>query len=143
MSYAGDYSFADLQEGMECEREYHINSTVYNAFLETFGDTSRIHVDDAYAEVNGFKGRVMHGAIFNGFLSQFIGLHFPGRRSLLLACDIRYLKPCYLGDKLRLKAKVTQKLESRRVVVLDISFYNENQDYVTARSRVKVGVILE
>jgi len=143
MSYAGDYSFADLQEGMECERGYHINSEVYNAFLETFDDTSRIHVDDAYAEANGFKGRVMHGAILNGFLSQFIGLHFPGPRGLLLTCDIRYLKPCYLGDKLRLKAKITQKLETRRVVVLDLSFYNENQNYVAAKCRVTVGVILE
>ncbi|MDQ3666275.1 MAG: hypothetical protein M3410_06685 [Acidobacteriota bacterium] len=142
MSYAGDYSFADLQEGMECEREYHIDSAVYNSFLETFGDTSRIHVDDAYAEVNGFKGRVMHGAILNGFLSQFIGLHFPGPRGLLLTCDIRYLQPCYLGDRLRLKAKITQKLESRRVVVLDVSFYNQNQDYVAARCRVKVGMML-
>lgn len=143
MSYAGDYSFADLHEGMECEREYHINSTVYNAFLETFGDTSRIHVDDAYAEANGFKGRVMHGAILNGFLSQFIGLHFPGPRGLLLTCDIRYLRPCYLGDKIRVKARVTQKLESRRVVVLEVGFYNENQHYVAAQCRVKVGVMLE
>lgn len=143
MLYAGDYSFADLQEGMECESEYHINSAVYYAFIQTFGDTSRIHVDDAYAEANGFKGRVMHGAILNGFLSQFIGLHFPGPRSLLLASDIRYLKPCYLGDKLRLKAKIIQKLESRRVVALDVSFYNENEDYVAARCRVKVGVILQ
>ncbi len=142
MSYAGDYSFADLQEGMECEREYHVNAAVYNAFLETFGDTSRIHVDDAYAKANGFKGRIMHGAILNGFLSQFIGLHFPGPLGLLLTCDIRYLKPCYLGDKLRLKAKITQKLESRKVVVLDVSFYNEDQKYVAAKCRVKVGVML-
>jgi acyl-coenzyme A thioesterase PaaI-like protein len=41
---------------------------------------------------------------------------------LELGVDIRFLKPAHLGDVLDLEAVVKQRLESRRVVVLDFAF---------------------
>ena len=37
---------------------------------------------------------------------------FPGRRTLELTVDIRYCDPCYLGDTVRLRARVEQLMES-------------------------------
>ncbi len=143
MSFAGKFTFSDLQEGGTCDQQYQITSVVYESFVSTFKDTSQIHIDDDFARKNGFKSKVMHGAILNSFLSEFIGMRFPGQRALLLGCDLRYLKPCYLDDHLLLTAKVSQKLETRRAIVLDLSFYNETQQYVAARGRAQVGVFLE
>lgn len=143
MPYVGNYTLEDIREGMEFEQEYHISPVVYESFLAAFHDRSPIHVDEVYARANGFEGHVMQGAILNGFLSEFLGIHFPGRRSLLLSSDMRYHKPCYLGERLRLKATVTKKIESKRVIVLNLVFHSETQRQIVARGRVQVGVRVE
>jgi acyl dehydratase len=135
------YSFEEIQEGMAAEREYVIEPSVYDRYLDLFPDRSPVHVDEAYARANGFAGIVMHGAILNGFLSHFVGMHFPGRRSLELSVDIRYLRPSYVGDRVRLQARVSQKLESRRVVVMDLVYRNETQGTIVARGRVQVAIM--
>ncbi|MCZ2078812.1 MAG: hypothetical protein LC130_27925 [Bryobacterales bacterium] len=137
------YSFEDLHEGMMVEHEYTIDTTVYETFLSIFPDKSPVHVDDGYAKANGFDGIVMHGAILNGFLSHFVGMCFPGRRSLELSVDMRYLKPCYMGDKVVLRGTISQKLESRRVVVLDLAYENRTRSYTAARGRVQVVIMAE
>ncbi len=135
-----DYAFVDICEGMTVSNDYRIDRTVYEPFLAAFADRSSIHVDDDYAQALGFQGRVMHGAILNGFLSHFIGMHFPGRRALLLSSDIRYSKPSYFGDAIQLQSTVSQKVESQRVLVLDVIFRNQTQGIVVARGRVQVAV---
>jgi 3-hydroxybutyryl-CoA dehydratase len=138
-----DYSFADIHEGMTVKERYVIDENVFQKFLSIFPDRSPVHADEAYARSNGFRGLVMHGAILNGFLSHFIGMRFPGRRSLELSVDMRYLKPSYLGDRLELEGTVTQKLESRSVVVMNVTYHNRTQGVTTARARVQVAIMSE
>jgi 3-hydroxybutyryl-CoA dehydratase len=135
-----NYSFAEIVEGMALDRDYTLTSSVYEAFLAAFDDRSPVHVDDDYARASGFRERVMHGAILNGFLSNFIGMHFPGRQALWLSVDLRYLAPTYLGDDLNVQAVVAQKVESQRVLVLNIIIRNQTQGVVTARGRVQVAL---
>lgn len=108
--------------GAKLGRQYVMSPDVYQRFLDLFGDSSPLHVDDQAANSCGFPAKLMHGAILNGFISNFVGMNFPGRRSLELGVDIRFLKPAHLGDVLDLEAVVKQRLESRRVVVLDFAF---------------------
>lgn len=133
-------SFEKIAEGMTVERDYTLTSAVYEAFLTAFDDRSPVHVDDDYARASGFRERVMHGAILNGFLSNFIGMHFPGRQALWLSVDLRYLAPTYLGDVLNLRAVVAQKVESQRVLVLNIIIRNQTQGVISARGRVQVAL---
>ena len=135
-----NFSFAEIVEGMTVENDYSLTSSVYDAFLAAFDDRSPVHVDDNYAQASGFRERVMHGAILNGFLSHFIGMHFPGRRALWLSVDLRYLAPSYLGDELQVQAIVEQKVESQRVIVLKIIIRNKTQGAVAARGRTQVAL---
>jgi acyl dehydratase len=68
----------------------------------------------------------MHGAILNGFISNFVGMHFPGRRTLEWGVDITFVKPTYAGDVLRLRATVKKRLEFNKVVTLQFRFLREN-----------------
>src|SRR5262245_32705646 len=119
---ANRYGFDDFAEGFTIQQSYELSQHVYEAFLSAFDDRSPIHVDPDYARAAGFEGRVMHGAILNGFLSNFVGMVFPGQRALLLSADIRYLAPSYLGDRIDLIATVAQKVSSQRVAVLNVKF---------------------
>ncbi len=134
-------SYNDLTEGMTQERDYVITPEVYEDFMRVFGDRSPLHVDADYAKVCGFVGPLMHGAILNGFISNFIGMVFPGGRSLELSVDIRFSQPVYLGDTVRLQGKVAQKLDAQRVVVLHLTFLNQTRGGTAANGRVQVKMM--
>ena len=132
------YRYDEIMEGMTEQLDYVISDDVYLGFLSIFGDHNPIHVDESYALASGYPGKVMHGSILTGFLSHFIGMYFPGRLSLLLAVDIRFAKPSYLGDRITLEAIVRQKMDARRVLILDATFTNKTRHYQVARARTQV-----
>ena len=132
------FRFQDISEGTKESRVYVISAEVCDHFLAAFDDRSPIHVQKEYARARGYQDVVVHGSVLNGFLSHFVGMYFPGRYSLLLAVDIRFAKPCYPGDTIRLEAEVSQKLETQQVVVLDMTFQNITQNRLVARGRVQV-----
>ena len=140
MEFPRDRSYADLIEGMTEEHDYVITPTVFQSFLTAFDDRSPVHVDEEYAKASGFDGAVMHGGILNGFLSHFVGMVLPGTRSLLLTTDLRFLQPSYLGDLIRLKATISQRLDTHQTVVLQMAFFNQTRDYLAANGRVQVKV---
>ena len=138
MNAANLFTYADLAEGMERTREYVITPAVLDHFLNAFDDRSPVHVDEDHALSLGFKGRVMHGGIINGFVSHFVGMEFPGAHGLLLSSDLRYQRPNYLGDRLTLRAKVAQKLDAHQTVVLHLFVTNETQGEAVATGRINV-----
>lgn len=132
----GGFTFEDLVLGTGFQQEYEITGDVYRKFLDLFGDASPLHVDDQAAKSCGFPAKLMHGAILNGFLSNFVGMNFPGKRTLELGVEIQFVKPTCLGDVVRLEATVKERLESKQVVVLQFRFMREQT--MVAKGRVSI-----
>jgi acyl dehydratase len=137
---AADLRFDDLSIDRRAEAEYEITPELHELFVSRFADRSPIHVDEAEARARGFLGRVMHGAILHGFLSELVGMRLPGRRALLLSTELSYLGPSYLHDRLRLEARVAQRVEAMQTVVLHVRFFNLTRDALVAKGRVQVRV---
>lgn len=135
-----DYSFEDIKDGAKASHSYTITTEVYDTLVNVFGDRSPVHVDDDYAVKAGFAGRVMHGAIFQGFLSHFIGMYFPGKRSLLLSSSLNFHVPSYMNDEFELRATVKQKIESAAVLVLNIEFINRRSNVRAVSGRAQVAI---
>jgi acyl dehydratase len=140
MDSAQRHRYADLAEGQTHDHDYVITPAVYDNFLVAFADHSPLHMDAAHARAAGFADRVMHGGILHGFVSHFVGMIFPGAGSLLLSSELRFQKPNYLGDQLRLTAKLAQKLDVQQVIVLHLAFFNQTQNHLAASGRVQVQV---
>lgn len=134
------FRYSEIAVGAKHSHDYVITAETRQHFLAAFEDRSPVHVDEDYAVARGFKGCVMHGAILNGFISHFIGMHFPGKYSLLLAVDLRFSNPSYLEDAIHLEMVVTQKLDTRSIVVLDATLTNTTQNYLAARARIQVMI---
>jgi 3-hydroxybutyryl-CoA dehydratase len=132
--------YGDLLEGTAVDRAYVITPEVYGNFLKAFDDRCPIHVDAEFSRAQGFEDIVMHGAILNGFLSHFVGMVLPGSNSLLLSVELRYSQPSYLGDRLRLRAIIAQKVDAQKVVLLHVTFFNETRGIQAAAGRVQVKV---
>lgn len=59
------------------------------------GDMNPLHFDDAFARAHGFKGRITHGMIFNGWLTRLLGTEYPGEGTIYLSSCIKFLAPVY------------------------------------------------
>jgi 3-hydroxybutyryl-CoA dehydratase len=134
----GNFTFEDLVLGTRFRHRYVIGEDVYQRFLDLFGDASPLHVDDQVAISCGFSAKLMHGAILNGFISNFVGMNFPGKRTLELGVEIHFVKPTYVNDVLELEAIVKERLESRQVVVLQFRFQREAT--MVANGRVTIMI---
>jgi 3-hydroxybutyryl-CoA dehydratase len=137
-SKRGNFTFEDLPLGTRFRKQYVIGEDVYRRFLDLFGDASPLHVDDQAAISCGFPAKLMHGAILNGFISEFVGMNFPGKRTLELGVEIHFVKPTYVNDVLELEATVKERLESRQVLVLQFRFRRDTT--MVANGRITVMI---
>ena len=74
------FEIEDLFQGKEFSFEKKISSSDVNIFANITGDNSPLHMDDGFAQERGFKGRVVHGGLLVGCISQLVGIHFPGKK---------------------------------------------------------------
>jgi 3-hydroxybutyryl-CoA dehydratase len=123
-----------LAEGRVFHAVFAVTEAVYEGFLATFGDRNPLHVDDAYAQARGFRAKVMHGNILNGFVSDFVGMQLPLRDVLLLSQEIRYRQPVYAGEVLRLEATVRHYSEGTGIAELQFRFRNSEESTVASGS---------
>jgi len=135
-----DLAFEMLKDGRTAEERYQITEEIYRAFLVVSGDVNPLHVDDDFARTAGFDAKVTHGGLLNAFLSHFVGMVMPGRRSLLMTSDVRYLSSSHVGDVIRISGRITQQVESQSIVVLTLELTNETRGRLAARGRLQVKV---
>ncbi len=131
----------DIREGFRTSHRYRISAEVYEDFLAAYRDTNPMHTDDEFARRHGFPDRVMHGTILNGFISHFVGVHFPGGAVLLHSVNTQYKTPCHLGDQIDIEATVTQVAESVRVLTMEMVLRNVTRDRIAAKAKVQVGLL--
>ena len=135
------YYYRDILKGQKKDFKYCFNELIFDCFLKSYQDNNPLHVDDRYARLSHFKGKVMHGAILNGFLSHFVGVVFPGKFSLLHSVDIQYKGPNYMGDEITVEASVRQKVDSLKVVLLDVKILNLTSSEISATAKIQVGLL--
>jgi len=129
-----------VQEGFRTAQRYVISPQVYEHFLAAYRDSNPLHISDDAARSRGFSEKVMHGMILGGFLSHFVGVHFPGANSVLHAVNLQFKTPCHLGDEILVEATVVQVVESVHVIAMDVVLTNLTRGRVAAKSKVQVGV---
>lgn len=122
------------------EREFKVSDETYNAFLSTFQDFNPLHTNQEFAIKKGFKGKVMHGNILNGFLSYFIGECLPTKDVIIHSQEIQFKSPVYLLDKLHFHATIMGIFESVNAVEFKFNFKNESGK-VVAKGKIQIGVL--
>ena len=119
---------------------FKVDSVIYNGFIATFKDQNPLHTDEKFSIARGFKEKVMHGNILNGFLSYFIGECLPVKNVLIQTQEIKFLKPVFLNDELTLCVQIEDVFES--VNTIDFTYYFANQDKVkVAKGKIQIGLL--
>ena len=119
---------------------FRVSDDIYQGFIRVFKDRNPLHVDESFALDRGFKGKVMHGNILNGFLSYFIGECLPEKDVIIHSQEIKYLRPVYLNDVLTLRAHVHDIFESVNVAEIKFVFMNSESAKV-AKGKISIGIL--
>jgi acyl dehydratase len=68
----------------------------------TVGDINPIHFDEQYALGTRFGKPIVHGAFLEGLISSILGNDFPGHGTIFIENTLRFLKPVYVGQTVRI-----------------------------------------
>ena len=120
------------------EEVFRVTDEVYLGFIQTFKDKNPLHTDEKFAIDKGFKGKVMHGNILNGFLSYFIGECLPTKNVIIHSQEIKFKNAVYLNDELQFKAVITGVYESVNAIEFKYDFKNAEAKLV-AKGIIQIG----
>lgn len=120
--------------------EFFLEEKIYRGFINLFGDKNPLHVDKEYAVQKGFRDNVVHGNILSGFLSFFIGECLPVKNVILVSQNMKYHKPMYINDKLRLNAIITGIFESVNIIEMKFKFLNQSDEKI-ASGNFQIGIL--
>jgi len=125
--------------GDQFEQNFVVSDATYLGFVSIFKDQNPLHTNSEFAINKGFKDKVMHGNILNGFLSYFIGECLPTKDVIIHLQEIQFKNAVYLNDTLQFKAEITGFYESVNAVEFKFTFKRENT--VMAKGKIQIGIL--
>ena len=105
-------------------KNYIVSENTHSGFISLFNDHNPLHTDEKFAVDKGFKERVMHGNILNGFISNFIGECLPTKDVIIHSQEIQFKNPVYMNDELVFYCEVCAVHESVQVIEFKYNFKN-------------------
>jgi 3-hydroxybutyryl-CoA dehydratase len=90
------------------------------------GDFNPVHIDEEYAAMTRFKGRIAHGVFSSGLISAVLGMHLPGPGAVYLRQSLQFLHPLRPGDVLTAEVEVIAWRAEKRIITLQTR--SSNQD---------------
>lgn len=126
--------------GEKYNLKFVVSNEIQERFIQNFKDENPLHTDDEFARLKGFKGRVMHGNILNGFLSYFIGECLPVKNVIIHSQEVQFKNPVYVNDELDFSAEVAGVYESVNSVEFKFNFKNPEMKTV-AKGKIQIGLL--
>ena len=101
-----------------------------------------MHTDSEHAKKYGYDNVLVYGMLTASFYSTLAGMYLPGQLCLFQECDIKWNKPVYIGDRLKIYGIV--KEIDRRFQRITVKAYIENEKKEkVSRAKLICGVLPE
>ncbi|HLZ66079.1 MAG TPA: MaoC family dehydratase [Aliidongia sp.] len=112
------YYIEELKVGMTAFFSRAITDADVICFSQLSGDTNPVHLDERYAAMTPFNGRIVHGFLSASLISAAIALQLPGPGSIYLSQNLSFKAPVRIGDMVEARVTVQQIIAERSRVVL-------------------------
>jgi 3-oxoacyl-[acyl-carrier protein] reductase len=124
--------FEQIAVGDVAELTHLITDADVDTFARLTGDENPLHLDRAFARRTSFRKPVVHGMLSASFISTIIGMRLPGPGALWTRQSLEFLGPAFIGDTIRVRARVKQVSVATRTIVLDIDITNQHEQRLVA-----------
>jgi len=136
------YRYEEIQPGMEEHFETVLTEKMLEQFLAITGDCNPLHNDSVFAKDKGHPDKVAFGMLTASFLSTLAGVYLPVKNSLIHEVEVKFAKPVYAGDVLKISGTVTEKNDTFEVFWMKVVITNQRGEKVL-RGKMRVGVLHE
>lgn len=134
------YTYEEIETGMKAGFEAEVTEEDQEAFCRITGDLNPLHREDSFAREKGYRGKVVYGMLTASYYSTLAGVYLPGERSLVHSCEAKFMKPVYIGDKLTIEGKVTEKNDTYRLIRVKAVIRNGQGEKVS-KADMQIGIL--
>lgn len=111
--------------GQTCEAKITVTEQDILSFAKLSGDYNPVHIDPEYAKTTIFKKQIAHGALINSYVSTLLGMEMPGKGTIYLSQESRFLKPVFVDDEITVSLKIIEITEKGRAYI-ETCVFNSN-----------------
>lgn len=119
---------------MRVSEKIKITEEMVFKFSEVSGDKNPIHLDSSYASKTIFGKRIAHGILLSSFFSKLISSKYPGEGSIYLSQNIKFNKPCFIGDEIEVIVELEKK--EKNIYFLDTKIEKEGMNLIEGKAIV-------
>lgn len=101
-----------------------------NLFAGVTGDMNPVHIDETYAKNTIFKNRICHGGLVSALFSTVLGTTLPGKGTIYLGQNSKFIKPVYLNDTVKVMVEIIEIIESKNRVIFKTTATNQRNEVV-------------
>tara|TARA_B100000315_G_C14329376_1_gene474554 strand:+ start:225 stop:653 length:429 start_codon:yes stop_codon:yes gene_type:complete len=123
-------SFSEIKAGDKEEFEVTVDESIHDAFSKISGDYSPIHCDEEFSSKTKFGKKIGYAFFLTSLLSRFYGEYLPGGSSVCIKQDANFMKPFFIGDKIKIVGEVVSKIESTKFVEIKTEIYKDNKEVI-------------
>ncbi len=98
------------------------------SFSKLSGDTNPIHLDENYAKLTRFGGRIIHGMLVASLISTALGTILPGPGCVYLSQQLSFRAPARIGERLTARVRVNDWDGTKGRIILATEVVNENDE---------------
>lgn len=110
-----EHIYSELKVGDTGYVEKTLTETDLYIFAGVTGDYSWLHVNEVRAQKSRFKGRIIHGMLLAGLISNVVGNQMPGAGTIYGSQELKFLRPCFINDTVRAQTEVIELMPQGRV----------------------------
>lgn len=104
----------EIKTGDQYIEKYVFDKEEVLRFSALTGDDNPIHIDIDYVKNKGFRSLIVPGMLIGGVFSRIFGTIFPGKGSIYLEQDLKFLAPIEIGKKVFVLVEVTDILNCEK-----------------------------
>lgn len=113
----------ELSIGQSAETTKTITQRDIELFAEVSGDHNPVHLDAEFAANTAFKGIIAHGMLSASFISAILGTTMPGKGTIYMGQNLKFLAPVRPGDVVRTVCTVKEIVAEKRRVICTTNCY--------------------
>ena len=95
-----------LVVGQRVSREVVLERELVDSFASMVQDQAPVHSSPTHASALGFGRPIVHGFLLGSLFSGLLGERLPGPKSVIAKLELKFVRPVFVGDSVRVSIEV-------------------------------------